>query len=81
MSAADNDGFVGKVGVVAFFNAGIKGVAIHVGDGQIEKFGVRYLARAATCGAAGATFKRGEAIFAQYRHGAKIRWAGPRHNG
>ena len=26
------DGLVGEIGIVAFFNAGIEGIAIHVGD-------------------------------------------------
>lgn len=53
MSAADDDGFVGQLWIIAFLNAGIKRVTIHMGDGQVEQFGMRYLAWAATRSAAG----------------------------
>lgn len=81
MPTADDNGFVGQFWVVALFDAGIEGVAIHVGDCQIEKFGVRYLARTATRRAAGATLISGQAISAEYRHGFKIKGAQSCHNG
>lgn len=81
MPATDDDGFTRKVGIVAFFHAGIERIAVHMGDGQIEKFRVRYLTRTATRGAAGSTIKGGQAVFAKCRHGAKIRRARARHNG
>ena len=39
-AAAYYDGFVADIGVVAFFDAGVEGIAIHVGGGQFEQFGV-----------------------------------------
>ena len=44
-AAADDDGLVADFGVVAFFDGCVKGIAVHVGDGQIEQFSVLQNAR------------------------------------
>ena len=39
-AAADYDWLVADIRVVAFFDAGVEGIAIHVGGGEIEEFWV-----------------------------------------
>ncbi len=39
-AAADDDGLVPQGRIVALFDAGIKGVAVHVGDGEGFKLGM-----------------------------------------
>ncbi len=39
-AAADNHRAMGEVGPVAFFDAGVEGVAIDMGDGEGEELGV-----------------------------------------
>ena len=40
LAAADDDGLALQLGIVPLLNCRIKGIAIHVGDGQIVQFGV-----------------------------------------
>ena len=47
-AAADDQWLVGKAGIVALFDRGVEGIAIHMGDGEAEQIGVRQQARAAT---------------------------------
>jgi hypothetical protein len=73
LAAADDDGLVAKLGIVAFLDRGVEGVAIHVGDGEVEKLGVRRHAGAAAGGAAEAGVEAvGQAISAERGHGGRI---------
>ena len=68
-AAADDDGQVAEGGVVAFLDARVEGVAIHVGDGKLGQFGVGKQSRAPAGGApAGGGFEYGEAIAAEGGH-------------
>mgnify|MGYP006184884147 CR=1 FL=1 len=68
LAAADDNGFGGEFGAVAFFHAGIEGVAIHMRDGKAEQRVMGHHARAAAGGAARAGIKGGQAIAAQGGH-------------
>ena len=47
-AAANDEGLVGKLRVIALFDCGIEGVAVDVGDRELMQFGVTKQARAAT---------------------------------
>ncbi len=70
-SAADDQGFVGQFGVVAFLDTGVEGVAIHMRDGQVIEFRMRGHPRAAAGGAARSGIELGQAIAAKGRHGTR----------
>ena len=72
MAAADDDGLVADIGVIAFFYTGIKGIAIHVGDGKGGEFRVGQHARRAAGGTSPCGFKTFQTITAKSRHGGCI---------
>ena len=67
-AAADDDGLIPQGGVIPLFNAGIKGVAVHVGDGEGFELGVGKQTGAAAGGAARAGLELGQAIAAEGGH-------------
>ena len=69
--AADDDRLVAQVRVVAFLDAGIEGVAIHVRDGEVEQLRVRRDARPPAGGAAGAGLEGRQAVAAEGGHGVR----------
>ena len=69
--AATNDyGLAGELWIVALFDAGVKGVAIHMGNRQREQFTVLLDARAAAFRATSRWGNLAEAITAKGLHGA-----------
>lgn len=81
-AAADDDRAGGEGGVVAFFDARIKGVTVDVGDGKGEKLGVGKHAGATAGGAAGrGGLERGQTIAAKGGHGGSIDPFGGRGEG
>ena len=63
LAAADDDGVIGEVGIVALLDAGIEGIAIDMGDGEAVKLGVvEEAGGAADVAAAGADGRPGQAI-------------------
>jgi len=74
-AAADDDGLVREGRVVAFLDGGEEGVAIHVGDGEGEEFGVPGQPRGPAGRAAVAVGEPGQAVAAEGLHGGSV--AGP----
>ena len=72
LRAADDHRNAPQVRVVALFDAGIEGVAIHMRDGERQKLGMRHDARGPAGRAAGAGLKGRQAIAAERRHGQRI---------
>ena len=68
VAAADDDGLVADIGVVALFYAGVEGVAIHVGGGEVEEFGMRQQAGAAAFWTAAGGFDLNQTITANRWH-------------
>jgi hypothetical protein len=77
VAAADDDGVVGELRPVAFFDAGVEGVAVDMGDGEGEELGVAQGAGAAARGANGAGRGGVEAIPAERRLGGRVRQGEP----
>ena len=73
-AAADDDGLVADAWIVALFDGGIEGVAVHVGDGKPGQFRVRNDAGRPADGAAGTGFKLGEAVAAEGGHLGRVAW-------
>ncbi len=71
-AAADDEGVVAQGGVVALFDAGIEGVAVHVGDGEGGQFGVDGQPGGAAGGAPGSGIEQGEAVAAEAGHVGSI---------
>jgi hypothetical protein len=81
-SAADDDGLVADLRIVAFFNGGVEGVAIHMCDGEIEKLCMPRHAWAAAGGAAGFKVEPCQAISAKRGHVRENRgWKGAAEGG
>ena len=68
VAVADDDWLVADIGVVALFYAGVEGVAIHVGGGEVEEFGMRQQAGAAAFWTAAGGFDFNQAVSADRGH-------------
>ena len=66
--AADDDRLVAQVGIVALFDRGIEGIAIHMRDPEVEEFGMCGHAGAAAGGAPPCGLQGVKAIAAQGGH-------------
>ena len=77
VAAAYYDGFIADIRVVAFFDAGVEGIAIHVGSGQIEEFGMRQQAGAVAFWATAGGFDFNQAITADSGHNGVISEVSP----
>ena len=69
---SDDDGLVAEGGVVALFDAGIKGVAVHVGDGEGFQLGVVQDTGRPAGRAPGAARKEMEAVAAEGGHDGQV---------
>ena len=67
-AAADYYGVVADIGVVALFDAGVESIAIHVGGGQVEEFGMRQQTWAAAFWTAAGGFDFNQTITANRWH-------------
>ena len=67
--AADDDGLVTQLGIVAFLDACVKCIAIHMGDAEVEQLRVPHDAQAPAGGTTPLCVKRGQAIAAKGLHG------------
>src|SRR5580765_623988 len=68
-AAADHDGFVGNVGIVALLDGRIEGIAVDVRDGQAVKLGVAREPRRTAGRASGRTVRRIAETIAAEAHG------------
>jgi hypothetical protein len=81
-SAADDDGLVAELGIVAFLDRGVEGVAIHMGDGEIEELGMRVTRGLPQAGQRGSGVEGGQAISAERGHVRENRgWKGAAEGG
>src|SRR5690606_33485184 len=72
-AAADDQGMVAQLWIVALFDRSIEGVAIHMGDGKAVELGVRQHTRRPASGATLPCRKGGQTIAAKGGHdGVKI---------
>ena len=71
-ATADDHRLVGELGVFAFLDAGIEGVAIHVGDREAAQLVMAHDPWPPAGGAAGAALEFGETVTTKRRHGWSI---------
>lgn len=80
--AAHNHRLIAQRRIIALFHAGIKGVTIHMRDGEGFQFSVRNNARAATRRTPRTAGKKGKAIATQAGHdGGRVAWGEGEGNG